>query len=270
MDGIQWCRDRLLVPGHPLAASLLFVPSPDRERILSLKAVLAEISAIPESSGDDTVVRAKLAWWEDALTSGSEHPALLALAQSGAQERLNASDLLAFLHEVVGRCQGGTRFERYEELWAHCLALGGGAARLEASLISIHHGRYQDALESVGGAGYLFRVVRDMAVDARQNRWFAPLDLQAQFQISRTEVAESKVGSGWDGLVRTLIERGVRAGGDAVASLSPSHRHLAIAWAVDYRLAVHLMRRPRKILSRRLLPGHMGNVWAAWRAARRL
>lgn len=270
MDGLQWCRDRLLVPGHPLAASLLFVPSPDRERILSLRAVLAELSAIPDSSTDDGVVRAKLAWWEDALSGGSSHPALLALSQSGAQERLNASELLAFLHEVVGRCRDDIRFERYEDLWAHCLALGGGAVRLEAGLVSRNHGRHQDALASVGGAGYLFRVVRDMAMDSRQNRWLAPLDLQAQFQVSRTEVAESNVGTGWDGLVRTLIERGVRSGRDAAATLSTSYRHLLIAWALDERLALRLMRCPRRMLSRRILPGHTGNVWMAWRAARRL
>ncbi len=270
MDGLEWCKERLLVPGHPLAASLLFVPAPDRDRVISLRAVLAEISAIPESSADASVVEAKLGWWEKALAQGSEHPALRALEQSGAQERLSRAELRSFLHEVVGRCRETIRFEQYEELWAHCLALGGGAARLEASLSSDKGDCRQDALASLGGAGYLFRIVRDMALDARQNRWLAPLDLQAQFQISRAEVIDSSVGRGWDGLVRTLVERGLRSGLDATDALFPQHRHLMIAWALDRRLAGQLLRRPRKILARRILPGHMGNVWAGWRAARAL
>lgn len=268
MDGIQWCRDRLLVPGHPLAASLLFVPSPERERILALRALLAELSGVSDSPTDESVVRAKLAWWEDALTQGSEHPALVALSQSGADERLSKPELLAFLHEVAGRCREGIRFERYEELWGHCLALGGGAARLEASLFSSDHDPRPDILAALGGAGYLFRVVRDMALDARHNRWLAPLDLQAQFQVGRMEVVDSSVGPGWEGLVRTLVERGMRSGADAVSALLPQHRHLAISWALDHRLAVRLMRHPRKILSHRMLPGHIGNVWVSWRAAR--
>ncbi|MFW6339843.1 MAG: hypothetical protein ACOC0Q_03135, partial [Wenzhouxiangella sp.] len=79
MDPLQWCRDRPLVPGHPLLASLLFVPEEQRARILALKALVAELAALDDPGMDSSVRAAKSGWWLRALREGAAHPALEAL-----------------------------------------------------------------------------------------------------------------------------------------------------------------------------------------------
>ncbi|NDY94700.1 squalene/phytoene synthase family protein [Wenzhouxiangella limi] len=268
MDALQWCRDRLLVPGNPLAASLLFVHPPQRERILALRGLITELAALDDPAAEQPVREARLGWWHQALAEGAPHPALEAMTDSGADERVSPDLLLALLASI-GSAAINQRFERYEQLWSHCLAIGGQAGRLEARLAE--EGEQDDsAAAALGGASYLIRIVRDLGLDARNDRWLVPLDLQAQFQVARRDAINTRTGPGWDGLVRTLLERAVREGNAARSRLSTRHRHLHIHWALDRRLAGQLVRRPGVIVQRRILPGHAGNVWTAWRAARRL
>ncbi len=268
MDGLQWCRDRLLVPGNPLTASLLFVDDREHDRILALRTLVSELAALAQANTDESVSSAKLGWWRQALVEGAAHPALQAMAQSGAIEQVPGRVFVPLL-EHIARDLSRPRFERFEQLQAHCSALGGEAARLEA-LLADSQSRSGEAAVQMGSAGYLLRIVRDLGVDARSNRWLVPLDVQAQFQVSRTDVIEKQGGPGWDGLVRTLVERALRAGDQAAAGLSARQVHLHICWALDRRLGAQLARRPRHILTRRVMPGHAGNVWLAWRVARRM
>ncbi len=268
MDALQWCRDRLLVPGNPLAASLLFLSPAQRDRTLALRALIAELTGLDDCSAEADAVGAKLGWWQKALVEGAPHPALTAMAESGAAQCVAPAALLPLL-ESIGAGRLNARFERYEQLWAYCLAIGGEAARIELYLAGDGESDAR-AAAALGAAGDLIRRVRDLSLDAAHNRWLVPLDLQAQFQVARRDALDTRGGPGWDGLVRTLLERAMREGQAAVGCLPQQHRHLHIHWSLDRRLAGRLARRPAQILERRILPGHAGNVWTAWRAARSL
>ena len=268
VDALSWCRERMMVPGQPLAASLLFIDEADRPPILALRTVAAEITALGSAHSDPALMQAKAAWWHDALVQAdSSHPALKALGESGACARLSASDFQPLLSGVQFSLSN-PRFERFEELWRHCRATGGELAHLEWQLKD--DGQSAEAARDLGAAACLIRLVRDLSADARHNRWLVPLDLQAQFQVGRADALELSGGPGWDGLVRTLLERALHSGERAAGGLDATHRHLHILWALDRRLALVLSRRPGRILRQRILIGHASNVWTAWRAARRL
>lgn len=258
----------MLVPGQPLAASLLFAAAADRDAILVVRSLSAELLRLLDGPPEPGLLSARLGWWQRALAGQTEHPALNAWATAVASRALDtqsASRLLAGLAQAAQ----GARFERFEELWAQCRALGGEAAALEYRL----HGPETEGLEpalELGAAGWLLKRVRDIPRDAQFNRWLVPLDLRAQFQIARQDVIEGRDGPGWRGLVQTLVSRAVQRGDSAARELGPEHRHLYVHWAVEKRLAAALAGRPQNIFKRRVLPGHAGNVWAAWRAARRL
>lgn len=273
VDALAWCRERMLVPAQPLAASLLFADEPWRNAILAIRTLGSELLALAEGPGEPTLLSARVDWWRGALAGQATHPALAALAQGQQDGRVAAVDFMPLL-ESVARLGLQPRLERYEELHALALATGGQIAELEHRL---HAGASTDGPEpqaslaaELGAAGWMLRRVRDLAADARRNFWLLPLDLQAQFQVARQDVLDARGGAGWQGLVQTMVARALTAGDRAAADLEPAHRHLIIHWAVEKRLAAQLVRRPEAVLKRRLLPGHAGNVWAAWRAALRL
>ncbi len=259
----------MLVPGQPLSASLLFAPEADRSAILALRTVCAELIEAARRVSDPAVARATLNWWQETLSGQHGHPAAAALASSGAAQRL-PDDVFRPLLDGLQTTLEPNRFERFEELWEYCSARFGTAALVEFSLNERPTRSETCPAMELGAAGGVLRVVRDLVPEARANRWLVPLDLQAQFQVARMDALSDQVGPGWDGLVRTLVERALRRGDVAVGHLEPRHRHLVIHWALDRRLARMLLKRPRDVLNTRVLPGHAGNVWTAWRAARRV
>ena len=272
MEPLQWCRDRLLVSGNPLTASLPFAPREQQDRILALRALITEIAAIPGTVAESDVVRAKLDWWRRALDEGLPHPAVRALNDSGAAACLDPARFQALI-DGISLTLDNPRFENHEQAWEYFLAVGGPAVALEAELIE-GQGRLVDSLRALGATACLVRQVRDLTLDARDNRWLVPLDIQAQYQVTRAHALAPRASAGFNGLVRHWLSDGLRRSGSVIRSLTAqqswSHRHLLIQHQLDRRLAIKLAYRPQRILRQRVLPGQIGNAWVAWRSARQL
>lgn len=270
MDALLWCRQRMLAAGTPLAASLPFAPREHRDAILAVRTLVAEIAAVPDEVSDADVACRKLDWWRDALTGEMPHPALEAVRASGAEQLLASAALTDLIHALAGLIVP-PRFERSEQAWAHCLEVGGPLARLEAELVGEPDQQSLVSLEELGAFAYLVRLVRDLGVDARANRWLVPLDLQAAWQISRQSLVDGNPGRGWDGLVRAWLESALGRCNTAIETLTAEqrwrHRHLMVGHALDCRLAEALMRKPQQIIKQRVRTSHAGNVWRAWRTA---
>ncbi len=269
---IEWCRARMLGRRSPLSASLPFAPESRRDAIVSLRAVISEIAAVPDTVSDPEVGRRKLAWWRDALRDRAPHPAIEGLVASGAAQRLAPERFDPLIASVAATLEP-PRFERRDDAWAHCMALGGPAAGLEVELVddeAVSVGNWS----AIGGFAYLVRLLRDLGVDARAGRWSVPLDLQAEYQVARQDILGASISRGFDGMVRAWLDDGCRRVDDAIEGLPAEYRwrqrHLLISHALDRRLAQALARHPRRILDRRVQTGHVGNVWRAWRQARRL
>lgn len=269
---LHWCRDRMLGRGSPLAASLHFAPERWQDGIVALRTVISEIAAVPDTVSDPDIGRKKLAWWRDALRRRAAHPAIGGLVASGAADRLAPERFDPLIVNVMETLES-PRFELSDDAWRHCMALGGPATVLEAELIDPDSESF-DHWAALGGYAYLVRLVRDLGIDARANRWLVPLDLQAEYQIARQDVLDGSSGRGWDGVVRAWLDDGAKRVGCVLRDLPDEaywrQRHLMVAYALDRRLARALARHPRRILERRVQTGHFGNVWCAWREARRL
>lgn len=269
---LDWCRERMLGRGSPLSASLHFAPEAFQNAILALRTVISEIAAVPDTVSDADVGRKKLAWWRDALRERAAHPAIEAFVASGAADRLVPERFEPLIGSVADTLES-PRFERVDDAWRHCAALGGPAAVLEAELIEPEDVADVD-WSAIGGFSYLVRLVRDLGVDARTNRWLVPLDLQAEYQLARQDLTIGSVGRNWDGMIRAWLEDGRRRVAPALEELRPElgwrQRHLVISHELDRRLAAVLARYPRRIIDRRVRTGQVANVWVAWRTARQL
>jgi phytoene synthase len=275
MDPLAWCRERILVPGNPLTASLLFADPDHRDSILVLRTLVSEIGAAIGSE-DQGVARTRLAWWREAVAgtqpAAQRHPVMAAMQAVGMASRIESAGLLELI-ESIELLLENPRHESRDELWALCRRIGGQSLALEACLLGGDQG-VAAHLAEIGASAYLIRMTRDLAMDAAANRWWVPLDLQAEYQLSRADVVERKSGRALDGLIRTLVHDAMKRAQDAVSSLEADdrwvHRHALVHWSLDRRLGARIDRRPAQVLERRILPSHSGNVWTAWRCARRV
>ncbi len=272
MEPLEWCRQRMLVPGNPLTATLPFAAEPQRDAILALRTVIAEIASVGGAGSEGEVAAARLNWWRQALREANAHPAIQALKASGVSEIL---DPAAFDGLIGGVTESAVnpRFESSAQAWQYFRRVGGTANALEARLIEPELVADKPFVE-LGAAMYLIRATRDLAIDARANRWLVPLDLQAEYQVSRQAAMTDQASPAFNGLIRALLSQALAHAVQATSALDGQagwkHRHLLLLWNLDRNLAQRLARRPQVILNKRLLPGHAGNVWRTWRAARRL
>lgn len=273
---LDWCRARLLVPGNPLALTLPYAPPSSRDALLALRTVISEIAAVPGEVSDADVARRKLGWWRQALRENLPHPAVQAFIDSGAARNVPADLLEAVIGSVAGAVDS-PRFEQLAELQAHGLAIAGPAARAEACLVA--HGKPVSAtvverLEQMAAAGYRIRLVRDLVLDARHQRWSVPLEVQAEFQITRQQAADGEGGHRLLAMIRHLAALAERDRKAALEQMDPAdawqHRHAVLASILDARLARRIVRRPSSIIEQRLTSSGPMAALAVWRQARRL
>lgn len=275
-DPVAWCRSRLLVPGHPLAITLPYAAPERRDAIVALSALVGEIASIPGDVSDPDVARRKLEWWRQALDEQLPHPAVQAWLQSGAARHVHAPDFDPLIDAVASEIVP-PRFEQNEALALHCRALAAPGALLEARLVNA--GQAPDsaeagALSALAAAGYRIRIARDLVLDARRERWLVPLELQAEYQLTRQHVAAGKGGRRLEALVRHLV-------GDAMLSIDKRademaaasawrHRHFLLRVQLDRRIGRKLLRKPSRIVAERVAAGRMGDAFTVWRRARAL
>jgi len=271
-SALDWCRTRYRVPGHPLALTLPYAAPDQRDALLALNAVIAEIAAIPGQVSEPEVARRKLEWWRQALQQGEAHPAIQAWQASGAAESLPAEQFETLI-EAVAREIEPPRFEQTGELEQHARAVAGPAAVLEARLPG-QDATAEQALAEMAGAMYRVRIVRDLVLDARQDRWLVPLELQAEYQLTRQQVAAGEPELRLAALVRHMAADAMAAHDRAMATLPPDaawrHRHLVLRLHLDRALGRALLRRPLRIRQERITTTGLPALFSLWRRARQL
>jgi len=267
-------RERLLVPGHPLALTIAYAEPALREPLLALHALIGEISAVPGEVSDPGVAQRKLAWWRGALDEPAPHPAVLAWSRSGADRRVPAQCFDALI-DAVAREIVAPRFESQAALAEHARAVAGPAAALEARLVAPDRDdATHQALAAAAGAAYRIRVVRDLVLDAGRDRWLVPLDLQAEFGLTRQQVATGEHAARIQALVRNMALQAVldhdRAIGRIDSSTAWRQRHLLLRLHLDRRLGRAITRKPARVMAQRVTATGLLDGLSLWRRARRL
>ena len=272
---LDWCRARYLVPGHPLTLTLPYAEPDDRDALLALRALIGEIAAVPGDVSEPDVARRKLGWWMDALDQALPHPVIEAYRASGAAERVPPVRL-GRLVEAVRTTVEAPRFETEAELERHALDLAAPAAQAEAALVTADaaDAAAVEALARMAAAAYRVRLARDLVLDARHGRWSVPLELQAEFQVTRSQVAEGEVEHRVRALLAHMAGGAVRASDAARESLPAAegwrHRHAVLSADLDRRLGLLLVRSPARALTERLTAAGPRAAFGLWRQARRL
>jgi len=275
-DPVAWCRRRLVVPGHPLALTLPYAPADKRDALVALWSVIGEIASVPGDVSDPGVAQRKLGWWREALAEGLPHPVVQAWLESGAAQNVPASAFDPLIDAVATEIVP-PRFEQVQALEQHCRAIAGPGALLEAMLVT--DGAEPDEDEAAGlvglaAAGYRIRITRDLVLDARQERWLVPLELQAEYQLTRQHVVAGEGDRRLDALVRHMAGDAMLAIDKQTAELSAPaawrNRHFLLRVQLDRNIGRKLLRKPARIVAERVAPGRMSDAFLVWRRARAL
>ncbi|NKI36022.1 squalene/phytoene synthase family protein [Wenzhouxiangella sp. XN79A] len=274
-SSLDWCRARYLVPGHPLTLTLPYADPADRDALLALRALIGEIAAVPGDVSEPDVARRKLGWWMDALDDHLPHPVIQAYLESGAAERA-PTRMLGGLVAAVRATIDAPRFDTEAELDRHARALAAPAAQAEAALVAPDgvDTTVVEELERMAAAAYRIRLARDLVLDARHGRWSVPLELRAEFQLTRAQVAEGDAPHRVRALLAHLAGQGVQAieaGRQALPTAAAwRHRHAVLTAELDRRLGLLLVRKPSRALEQRLSASGPRAAFGLWRQARRL
>ncbi|HKL53525.1 MAG TPA: squalene/phytoene synthase family protein [Wenzhouxiangellaceae bacterium] len=275
-DPVAWCRSRLLVPGHPLALTLPYAAADKRDALVALLTVIGEIASVPGDVSDEQVAQRKLGWWREALAEGLPHPAVQAWLRSGAAQHVPPAGFDQLIDAVAAEIVP-PRFEQVEAMERHCRLIAGPGALLEAMLV--HDGTEPDEDEArrlvrLAAAGYRIRITRDLALDARQERWLVPLELQAEYQLTRQHVAAGEGGRRLDALVRHMAGDAILAIDKQISEFSAPaawrNRHFLLRVQLDRNIGGKLLRKPSRVVEERVTPGRMSDAFSVWRRAREL
>jgi phytoene synthase len=183
MDGFQYCSERVLVPGSRLYLTRHFIDAALVPKLVILEALFVEIASIPERVSEAAVAHNKLGWWQEEISrcwqNEGRHPISQAIQQHGINKIIAGTDLIGLL-AAVSAWVDVSPINNFDELQAHCAAIGGAASKMEAQVCSTDSQLLESA-GKFGAAHYLVAMTRDIGLDARAGRWYVPMDLEARY-----------------------------------------------------------------------------------------
>lgn len=262
------CEELAAAPGSEFEVIRRFIPGHELDGLLALEALFKSLREVPLTVSDPSVGAAKLAWWQRELArapdEGSQHPVVNALRSTDMIERVRSDAFHDYLHALVF----GLQDESVSDLGALEARLRHTAGR-EAQLLAGLDANPLNAIEAAGIAARLSELLRTLARPGGRLDWL-PLDLVARHRFERGVEASDTARAA---LVGDLAHwaQSIRAShplGSGSAS-SPGWRYLALRDALVSRRLQHAARRPAAWLGAGHAP-RIGDVFTAWRAARRL
>lgn len=275
MDGLQYCRERVLVPGGRLYLTRHFIEPELVPRLIVLNAFCTEIASIPERVSDAGVAQSKLGWWQEEIQrcwrGDGRHPIARAVIEQGLTKLLSAQDLVRLVVAVAAWIDAPP-LATMDELLGHCSAMGGLASQLEAQISSKDSSLLETA-NQLGTAHYLVALIRDIGMDARAGRWYVPMDLEAHYQFNQAHAATGNNAGEFRSLVIALTAIASEMIESVTTGLSLSQmrqiRHLLIQAELDQKLMLKLLANPVNILQQRIRLSAFSSLWTVWRAARK-
>jgi len=181
------CCDTAAPAGSDLYYATLHLKPPRREAVLALHALAEEIRRIPRTVADPGVARLKLSWWSEEISRlfhGGElqHPTSVVLQATQAPPRLQPAvlhDWLQLADEEVSR----KIYTDIHALMAACRRHEGCLWRLTALLCDQADEDTLNAVETLGTALGLHRVLRDLRVEMETGLLRLPLSELQRFGI---------------------------------------------------------------------------------------
>ena len=263
--------------GSPCWYALLFTPADSREAVAALFALRADILDAARQPSEPAVARARLDWWRAELAgfgSGREqHPASRALRRLAPAGIVQAEYLLELVDGAESELHE-TPCRNYAELSLYCYRSSGVLHEMLAGLLGQADPANERAVrrhaQRLGTGVRLAEIIAGLRADLVAGRHLLPRDW-----IEETGAREQ---FGEDGRPDTALAACLdRLAGEARLALDEAESALPPAERPRQRPGLVLAALHRRRLARlhargfdsQALPGNLGHLWTAWRAARR-
>lgn len=262
------CAELALAPGTEFEGLFRFLPAGDQDFLLSLEAMFRSLRDVPLAVSDPSVGMAKLGWWQQELArapvEGSQHPVVRALLESGALDALDPDTFGDYLHALVTDLQADPVMDG-AALRERLMRTAGAEARMLAG-----QGRLSAArLEVTGAAARLLELMRTLGGPGGAHAWL-PMDLVAKHQVREaakpTPEQRAPVIADLAALAQAWRSE---ANLKADIAHTPGERQLVLRDVLVARRLRQAEAQPERWLSRGGRGG-VGDVFSAWRVARRL
>lgn len=176
------CEQLACAAGTEFEGVHRFIPAAHEPRLLALEALFRSLRDIPLSVSDPSVGLAKLGWWQQELalapTRGSQHPVVRALADTGALDRLEQDQFVAYLHALMMQLQEDCP-ENVTNLEGSLRDTAGNEAGMLIGSPA------PDSLIGAACAARLLELIRTLAHTNSEHVWL-PMDLVARHSLSRS------------------------------------------------------------------------------------
>lgn len=272
MSPDDYCQQKAAQSGSSFYYSFLFLPTERRRAITALYAFCREVDDTVDEATDESVARAKLAWWRKeigAMLAGAPtHPVTKALQPHLAPYALDGKHLLAII-DGMEMDLNQTRYLDYPALKRYCWHVAGVVGILSASIFGATRPETLDYAERLGLAFQLTNIIRDVGEDARKGRIYLPISELQQFQVTAADILNARHSDNFEQLMAFQTERAKKAYEEAYALLPKEDRRAqrpGLIMASIYRTLLTEIEADRfHVLEHRISLTPIRKLWLAWK-----
>lgn len=268
----EYCQRKAVQSGSSFYYSFLFLPPERRRAITALYAFCREVDDAVDEPSDQTIAQTRLAWWRSELAQlydgNPQHPVTRALAPAVKPFDLSHERL----DEIIDGMEMDLQQSRYVDfpgLQLYCHRVAGIVGLLAASIFGYRNPQTLEYAERLGLAFQLTNIIRDVGEDARNNRIYLPMDELRQFDVSASDILNSRHTVPFERLMEFQAARAQNYYREAYDLLPEEDRRTqrpGLIMAAIYRTLLEEIRKDGfKVLSQRTALTPTRKLWIAWK-----
>lgn len=267
-----YCQEKAAASGSSFYYSFLFLEPVRRQAITALYAFCREVDDVVDECPDPALAQTKLAWWRgelDELYAGSPtHPVTLAL-QEAMQSFSLPHEQLTEIIDGMEMDLHQARYVDFKSLHLYCYRVASVVGLLAAEIFGYSDRRTLKYAHDLGLAFQLTNIVRDVGEDARRGRIYLPLDELQRFDVTESDLIESRYSEKFSALMRFQIERARAMYAQAFAQLPAADRRsqrAGLVMAAIYQSTLDEIERDGyRVLHQRIALTPLRKLWIAGR-----
>jgi phytoene synthase len=269
----QYCKQKAAASGSSFYYSFSFLAKPKRQAIIALYAFCREVDDIADECKDASVARIKLAWWRNEIANlyagKPQHPVSKALAKPIQTYQLDQEHFLEII-DGMEMDLDQNRYADFKQLQLYCYRVASVVGLLSVQIFGFKNRKTLKYAHDLGIALQLTNIIRDVGEDARRNRIYLPLADLEKFEVTVTDILNSKTSDKVRALLEFQIERAETFYDKALRSLpieDKKTQRTGLMMAAIYRTLLREIKAddPTQVMNARISLPPMRKLWLALR-----